>query len=62
MKRTDMNKEIRKINNLAKASNKKVKPGYKKKTRQAVEKAKQKNRRGISELRKEVEEIWSLLQ
>ncbi|MBQ3947138.1 MAG: hypothetical protein II656_01340 [Ruminococcus sp.] len=28
----------------------------------ADEIAKQKNRRGISELRKEVEEIWSLLQ
>ena len=43
----ELNKEIRKINNLAKASNKKVKPGYKKKTRLAVEKAKQKHRREI---------------
>ena len=43
----DLNKEIRKINNLAKAKNNKVKPGYKKKTRLAVEKAKQKHRREI---------------
>lgn len=43
----ELNKEIRKINNLAKANNKKVKPGYKKKTRMAVEKAKQKHRREI---------------
>lgn len=43
----DLNKEIRKINNLAKANNKKVKPGYKKKTKLAVEKAKQKHRREI---------------
>lgn len=43
----DLNKEIRKIHNLAKGGNKKVKPGYKKKTRLAVEKAKQKHRREV---------------
>lgn len=44
----ELNKEIRKINNLAnKGKNKKVKPGYKKKTKIAIEKAKQKHKREI---------------
>ncbi len=42
----DLNKEIRKIHNLAKR-NKKVKPGYKKKEKLAVAKAKQKHKREI---------------
>ena len=40
----ELQKEITKINNLANI-NKKVKPGYKKKTKMLVEKAKQKHRR-----------------
>ncbi len=42
-----LNKEIRKVSNISKSKNKKVKPGYKKKTRLAVEKVKQKHRREI---------------
>ena len=42
----ELQKEITKINNLANI-NKKVKPGYKKKTKLLVEKAKQKHRREI---------------
>lgn len=44
----ELNKEIRKINNLAmRKSGQKVKPGYKKKKIIAIEKAKQKHRREI---------------
>ena len=43
----ELNKEIKKITNISKAKNKKVKPGYKKKTRLAVDKAKRKHRREI---------------
>lgn len=44
----DLQKEIKKIHNLSQnKKNKKVKPGYKKKTREAIEKAKQKHRREI---------------
>ncbi len=43
----ELNKEIKKITNISKAKNKKVKPGYKKKTRLAVDKAKRKHRREL---------------
>lgn len=43
----ELTKEIRKINAKAHAKNKKVKPGYKKKIRDEVAKAKQKHRREI---------------
>jgi len=48
----DLAKEIRKINNIAKAKNKKVKPGYKKKTAMAIDKAKRKHKREI--IRKDI--------
>lgn len=44
---SELDKEIRKISNIAKGKNKKVKPGYKKKVKVQIEKAKQKHRREI---------------
>lgn len=43
----DLEKEIRKINAISNAKNKKVKPGYKKKRKAEIAKAKQKHRREI---------------
>ncbi len=43
----ELAKEIRRINNQSARKDKKVKPGYKKKQKQAIEKAKQKHRREI---------------
>lgn len=43
----ELAKEIKRISNQSSTKNKKVKPGYKKKQKQAIEKAKQKHRREI---------------
>ena len=43
----ELQKEIRKINAKAKGKNNKVKPGYKKKLKDEIAKAKQKHRREI---------------
>ena len=43
----ELNKEIRKISAMSKGKNKKVKPGYKKKLKDEIAKAKQKHRREI---------------
>lgn len=48
----ELQNEIRKIKAKTSTKNKKVKPGYKKKTKQAIEKAKQKHRREI--IRKDI--------
>ena len=44
---SELDKEIKKINAISNAKNKKVKPGYKKKRKDQIEKAKQKHRREI---------------
>ena len=56
----ELNKEIKKVTNISKSKNKKVKPGYKKKTRLAVEKVKQKHRREIikKDIRRQKEERY----
>ena len=46
-KDTELDLKIRKVVNLSKGKNKKVKPGYKKKVREEVKKVKQQHRREI---------------
>ena len=46
-KDTELNQKIRKVVNISKGKNKKVKPGYKKKVREEIKKVKQQHRREI---------------